>query len=77
MVQASEDCLSPPPPIAFFDPLDDTQLKVIVYVNDVNDNKPVFLREVFTGGISTESDFGMEVMTLLVSMVLFGWDALG
>ncbi|XP_050735758.1 cadherin-23-like isoform X6 [Eriocheir sinensis] len=64
LVKATEDCLTMPEPVPFFDPRDDTLLKVHVFVNDINDNPPRFTREVFTGGITTASDFGLEVMRL-------------
>ncbi|XP_045137140.1 cadherin-23-like [Portunus trituberculatus] len=64
LVKATEDCLSKPEPVSFFDPRDDTLLKVHVFVNDINDNPPKFTREVFTGGITTASDFGLQVMRL-------------
>ncbi|XP_071547487.1 cadherin-23 isoform X5 [Panulirus ornatus] len=64
LIKATEDCLTLPQPVAFFDPRDDTLLKVHVFVNDINDNAPKFTREVFTGGITTASDFGLEVMRL-------------
>lgn len=66
IVKATEDCLSLPPPISFFNPADDTLLRVHIYVNDINDNPPKFTREVFTGGITTASDFGLEIMRLMV-----------
>jgi len=67
----------------FFDPSDDSLLKIIVNVNDINDNPPVFTKSklfikqsnpipfifiyyrvlgVFTGGVTTETDFGAEVL---------------
>lgn len=64
LVKATEDCLSMPEPVSFFDPRDDTLLKVHVFVNDINDNPPRFTREVFTGGITTASDFGLQIMRL-------------
>ncbi|XP_063590983.1 cadherin-23-like [Penaeus indicus] len=64
LVKATEDCLTLPEPVAFFDPRDDTLLKVHVFVNDINDNPPKFTREVFTGGITTESHFGAEIMKI-------------
>lgn len=67
LVKATEDCLTLPEPVAFFDPRDDTLLKVHVFVNDINDNPPKFTREVFTGGITTESHFGAEIMKITVS----------
>ncbi|XP_064108915.1 cadherin-23-like isoform X3 [Macrobrachium nipponense] len=64
IVKATEDCLATPELVSFFDSRDDTLLKVHVFVNDINDNAPKFTREVFTGGITTESDFGLEVMKI-------------
>lgn len=37
-------------------------LTVHVIVNDVNDNAPMFTNKIFTGGITTEADFGIEFM---------------
>merc|ERR1712106_489862 len=64
LVKATEDCLNPPEPVSFFDPTDDTLLRLQVYVNDINDNPPSFTREIFTGGITTSSDFGLEILQL-------------
>lgn len=33
---------------------------------DVNDNPPVFISKIFTGGITTEADFGVEFMYIKV-----------
>ena len=41
-------------------------LKVHVIVNDVNDNAPKFTSKIFTGGITTEADFGIEFMHVKV-----------
>ena len=37
-------------------------LKVTVFVNDENDSKPKFDKKVFSGGISTSSDYGSEIL---------------
>ena len=47
-----------------FDPADDSLLKVVVDVVDIDDNAPSFSRKTFTGGISTDSGFGDTVLTL-------------
>lgn len=68
IVKASEDCISSPKtdqPV-IFDPHDDTMLRVVVKVNDINDNSPKFMKKVFTGGVTTESDFGTEFMQIKV-----------
>ncbi|XP_030761227.1 cadherin-23-like, partial [Sitophilus oryzae] len=62
LVKATEDCSHPPSVEHFFDVNDDTQLKVIVKVKDVNDNAPRFTRRVFTGGVSTATSFGTKFM---------------
>lgn len=43
---------------------DPTLVKVIVYIQDINDCPPQFVQKVFTGGVSTSADFGTEIMTL-------------
>ncbi|CAH1406526.1 unnamed protein product [Nezara viridula] len=62
IVKASEDCTKIPPQVTDFDPSDDTLLHLFINVSDVNDNAPVFTKRVFTGGITTEADFGTEFM---------------
>ncbi|XP_049786609.1 cadherin-23-like [Schistocerca cancellata] len=62
IIKASEDCLHHPGNISVFDPTDDTVLRVTVNVIDVNDNRPLFVKRVFTGGITTDADFGTEFM---------------
>ncbi|XP_058129586.1 cadherin-23 [Anopheles ziemanni] len=39
-------------------------LKVTIYVNDINDNSPMFESQIFTGGISTSSQFGSTILQL-------------
>ena len=67
LIKASEDCIHAPVNQSDFDPSDDTLLKVIVTVNDINDNPPKFVKRVFTGGVTTEADFGTEFMQVKVS----------
>ncbi|GLH04217.1 Cadherin-87A [Gryllus bimaculatus] len=62
VVKATEDCLEIPTNISAFDPSDDTLLKVIIQILDINDNPPHFVKKVFTGGVSTDADFGTEFM---------------
>lgn len=66
LVKATEDCLKSPKNQIFYDPSDDTQLKVVVNVTDVNDNAPKFIRRVFTGGVSTATSFGTKFMNAKV-----------
>lgn len=69
IVKASEDCITVPKidsPVEF-DSHDDTLLRVVVRVNDINDNAPVFVKKIFTGGVTTEADFGTEFMQIKVS----------
>lgn len=70
LVKATEDCLKTPKTQMFFDSSDDTQLKVIVNVTDVNDNAPKFTRRVFTGGVSTATSFGTKFMTTKVTKAI-------
>ncbi|CAH2076820.1 unnamed protein product, partial [Iphiclides podalirius] len=59
-VLATEDCVARPP---FEESVDGiSSLRVRVNVEDVNDNAPKFLSGIFTGGITTEADFGIEFM---------------
>jgi hypothetical protein len=43
---------------------DATLVRVVVLVQDVNDNPPRFTKKVFTGGVSTSADFGHEIMKI-------------
>jgi len=49
---------------------DDSLLKVLVFVNDINDNAPEFVKRVFTGGVTTEADFGAEFMQIKVRIIV-------
>lgn len=62
LVKATEECLKTPQPQSFFNEDDDTLLKVIIQVKDVNDNAPKFIHRVFTGGVSTATSFGTKFM---------------
>ena len=41
---------------------DNTLVKVVVMINDINDNRPEFISKIFTGGVSTSADFGSKFM---------------
>lgn len=43
---------------------DPTLVRVLVLIQDINDNPPRFTKKVFTGGVSTSADFGTEIMKL-------------
>ncbi|KAG8193980.1 hypothetical protein JTE90_013674 [Oedothorax gibbosus] len=62
IVQASDDCFHQPTKIPRFDPRDNSLLQVHIGVRDVNDNPPRFVKKVFTGGITSETDFGTAFM---------------
>nr|CAD7463857.1 unnamed protein product [Timema tahoe] len=72
LIKATEDCIHSPANQNFFDPTDDTYLKVIVEVEDINDNAPHFVKKVFTGGVTTEADFGKEFMQVKVRVGVVG-----
>ena len=67
LVKATEDCNTIPENQNFFNESDDTLLKVIITVTDINDNPPKFISKVFTGGVTTEADFGTQFMYVKVS----------
>ncbi|XP_073991281.1 cadherin 88C isoform X3 [Rhodnius prolixus] len=66
IVKASEDCTKIPSSLPTnstnSEIRDDTTLKLIIKVIDINDNPPTFVKKVFTGGVTTEADFGTEFM---------------
>jgi hypothetical protein len=66
LIRATDSCAVPPTNISFYDPGDPSLLNVTVYVNDVNDNPPRFIKKIFTGGVSTDADFGLEFLELTV-----------
>uniref|UniRef100_A0A6P7FSK3 Cadherin-23 n=1 Tax=Diabrotica virgifera virgifera TaxID=50390 RepID=A0A6P7FSK3_DIAVI len=76
LIKATEDCTRTPKNQSFFDSDDDTQLKVIVRVLDVNDNAPKFIHRVFTGGVSTATSFGTKFMYVLAEDLDEGKNAL-
>ncbi|KAK6628109.1 hypothetical protein RUM44_010591 [Polyplax serrata] len=61
-VKASEDCLNVPGNFTTFDEEDNSVLTVTVKINDINDQSPKFVKKIFTGGVTTNSDFGTEFM---------------
>lgn len=64
VVQASDDCFHQPKPVEKFDTRDNSLLQVHVGVRDVNDNPPKFVKRMFTGGITAETDFGTAFMVV-------------
>ncbi|GBP37114.1 Cadherin-23 [Eumeta japonica] len=60
LILATEDCAFRPS----YKPETDSAstLQTIIKVLDVNDNPPKFVSSIFTGGITTEADFGLEFM---------------
>ncbi|XP_011499950.1 PREDICTED: cadherin-23 [Ceratosolen solmsi marchali] len=62
IIKATEDCNTIPMNQTIFNEFDDTLLKVIIIVNDINDNAPKFINRIFTGGVTTDADFGTEFM---------------
>lgn len=66
LIKATEDCETVPDNEITFDETDDTLLQVVVRIDDINDNAPRFINRVFTGGVSTEADFGTQFMHIKV-----------
>lgn len=66
IISASNDCMHEPNPVAVYDPNDRSQLLVRIKVIDVNDNSPKFVKEIFTGGVTTESSYGTVFMNVKV-----------
>lgn len=64
VVQATNDCFRVPPNITKFDPKDNSLLQVLIGVRDVNDNAPKMTQKVFTGGFTTDIDFGTVFMEI-------------
>lgn len=64
IVQAKNDCFKIPPDVVQFDPKDNSLLQVLIGIKDVNDNPPKMLKKVFTGGFTTEVDFGTIFMEI-------------
>ncbi|KZC14307.1 Cadherin-23 [Dufourea novaeangliae] len=62
IIKATEDCNTVPANDSYYDDTTDTTLKVIIDVVDVNDNPPKFVSKIFTGGVTTEVDFGTQFM---------------
>ena len=66
IVKASENCDAVPANQSSFNEEDDTTLKVEINVVDINDNEPKFVRKTFTGGVTTDADFGTKFMSIEV-----------
>ncbi|KAI4457764.1 fat atypical cadherin-related [Holotrichia oblita] len=75
LVKAAEDCNNSPRIESSFDSLDDTLLKVLVNVADVNDNPPRFIHRIFTGGVSTATSFGTKFMQVKAEDLDYGENA--
>lgn len=43
---------------------DNTLVRIFVNVQDINDNRPVFVSKIFTGGVTTSTDFGTKFMQI-------------
>lgn len=64
IVQATNDCFRIPHRIEKFDPKDNSMLQVLIGVKDVNDNPPKFVKKIFTGGITTDTEYGTVFMSI-------------
>lgn len=76
LIKATEDCETIPESEITFDETDDTLLQVIIRVDDINDNAPQFTSKIFTGGVTTEADFGTQFMHVKVNSHLFSKNTL-
>lgn len=54
---------------------DATLVRVIVYIQDINDCAPKFVQKIFTGGVATSADFGTEIMQIRAVDADFGENA--
>ncbi|XP_021707792.1 cadherin-23 isoform X2 [Aedes aegypti] len=43
---------------------DNTLVRVLIHVQDINDNPPVFIQKIFTGGVTTSTVFGTQFLKL-------------
>lgn len=75
IIKATEECHHKPQEVQEFDPSDDSLLQVIIFVNDQNDNSPEFNQDMFTGGISTDIDFGTAFMQVKAVDADYGMNA--
>lgn len=64
IVQATNECFKVPPRVDKFDSKDNSLLQVLVGVRDVNDNPPKFVKRIFSGGITTDTDYGTMFMSI-------------
>ena len=75
VIKATEECHQIPSKGQEFDSSDDSLLELVIYVNDQNDNSPQFTQKIFTGGISTDIDFGTSFMQVTAKDMDFGLNA--
>ena len=75
IIKATEECHQKPQEITDFDPSDDSLLQVVIFINDQNDNSPEFSQAMFTGGISTDIDFGTAFMQVQAEDADYGLNA--
>ena len=75
VIKATEECHQKPVNISKFDPSDDSLLELVIFINDQNDNSPQFSQKLFTGGISTDIDFGTTFMQVSAEDPDFGLNA--
>lgn len=76
IVQATKDCLNKPHPNEEFLPNSNSTLRVKVQVEDTNDNAPYFVKDIFTGGMTTDTTFGAVIMKVQVRLLLLQMDNL-
>lgn len=73
IIHATEDCIVAPKLNENNDleVFEDTIITIIVNVTDINDNPPKFVSEIFTGGVTTAADFGLQFMHVKVLLTRY------
>ncbi|GAB6026551.1 hypothetical protein CHUAL_012969 [Chamberlinius hualienensis] len=66
LVKATKECNSPPDLTTVSQDIKDDKsfLQVIIKVRDLNDNGPKFTKDIFTGGMTTETAFGSLIQKI-------------
>lgn len=63
IIKATKNCDAEYPRTDHFNEKDKTTLKLVVRVKDDNDNAPFFIKDMFTGGMTTDTTFGAIILS--------------